>query len=228
MVVSCLSHHDEKLGLHTARKWTMPESWRTSMFFFLLPHKIQYFKVVFHWHDPYLLSCHTSHFTLMFWGPFSKQYVHSVSLALVPAQVEIKHLWHIPAPGQPQPSQLSSHLHHNQIFFLFLWTCHPLSWNSLSLDILFCKPWLTLSSTNESALCTKKKSLPVKTKISTWLAINEEISVSYARLQQNSSCQSPVFPADSFLSHWITLLPCIKLTSLCVSFSLASHIHPLA
>lgn len=158
VVVSCLSHHDEKLGLHTTRKWTMPESWRTSMFFFLLPHKIQYFKVVFHWHDPYLLSCHTSHFTLMFWGPFSKQYVHSVSLALVPAQVEIKHLWHIPAPGQPQPSQLSSHLHHNQIFFLFLWTCHPLSWNSLSLDILFCKPWLTLSSTNESALCTEKVS----------------------------------------------------------------------
>lgn len=52
--------------------------------------------------------------------------------------------------------------------------------------------------------------------------------MSYARLQQNSSCQSPVFPAGSFLSHWITLLPCIKLTSLCVSFSLASYIHPLA
>lgn len=66
----------------------------------------------------------------------------------------------------------------------------------------------------------QKRSLPVQTKISTWLAIHEEMSASYARMQQSSSCQSLVW-----LSCWFFLKPLDntvtlhQIHSLCLSFS---------
>lgn len=108
---------------------------------------------MFHQCDPYLLSCHTAHFILMFWGPFLKAVALLYLFVFTPSPASIKHLWHTPAPGQPQPSQLSSHLHHDQIFsFLFLWTCHP-----LILGILFCKHHSLTDSFLNQWICSLHK-----------------------------------------------------------------------